>query len=103
MAFTTKIRRLAARQIASWRIDDLLVDVYRHLCETLPANPSANLIRDRKLFDGMVCGFRIVDPANRFTEHKFLFHVMYGADELSGKRSTLFVLRVCHRCDTGVP
>jgi hypothetical protein len=89
LPFRTRFTPTARRQIASWGLpDSILVDVYLYLNETLPRDPQRYLRRERELFDGMQCRFRLLDPDNRLCEYGFVFHVAYGADE-----QTLWVTR----------
>jgi hypothetical protein len=92
MAFRSMIRRSVRQGIASWGLtDDTLVDVYRHLNETMPQTAPGCLDRVKKPFDGMVYPFTLIDPQNRLCEHVFAFQVLYSQDE-----ETLVVAKGVH-------
>ena len=92
MPYQVVILPRAARQIASWHLSDfVLVEVHLRLREDLAQNPSQKLQRQEMPFDGMVYRFRMIDPENRFHEHFFAFHVIYGGDE-----QTLYIARGGH-------
>ncbi len=79
------------RQIAQWPMpDDLIVDCHMRL-EALRDQPARQLMRAAQPFDGMALEFSLIDPTNRFCEHRFAFHVAYGTDE-----ETLFVVGGTH-------
>src|SRR4051812_6104895 len=95
MSFRAKILPLAQRQIASWELSDsLLVDVYLHITEDLPAAPQTKLAPTSD--SGMLYYFSIVDPENRLCEHSFWFRVYYHPDE-----TTLLVASGMYRRQLG--
>lgn len=82
MSYRTRIRPLAARQIASWGLSDFVwTEVYLRLNEALPADPRQYLRREDDPFDGMAYRFSFIDPENRLCRHGFVFQVFFGADE----------------------
>jgi hypothetical protein len=82
MSFKIVYSDRVRRRIASWRLPDpILVEVYLRLGEDLVDNPAQKLKRTYGTMDGMSYWFRIVDPANRFQEYRFRFHIVYGQDE----------------------
>ena len=84
MSYRVKIRSSLRRRITSWALPDVvLVDVYLHLQDDLSRDPWSTMARVADPFDGMVYGFSLVDPTNRFREHHFLFHIIIGQDEES--------------------
>lgn len=84
MSYRSEIEPSVRRKILSWRLTDyLLVEVNLRLFQSFRQNPLANLERVRVPFDGMVHRFALMDPDNRFCEHHFTFHIMYGQDEQS--------------------
>jgi hypothetical protein len=100
VSYKTHIDPLVRRQIARWSLPDgVLVDVYLRITERLPQSPTTHLRRDPTLFEdeGMVYGFRLIDPENRLREHHFLFQVFYHADE-----QTLLVTRGAHISAAGL-
>lgn len=84
MSYRVHVRRTVQRRIVAWGLPDaVFVEVLLRLQERLGRNPPQELVRVRRPFDGMVYGFSMVDPTNRFREFTFLFHVLYGQDEES--------------------
>jgi hypothetical protein len=82
MSFKVLVRSSIRRRIAAWAMPDvLLVDVYLRLQDDLGKDPWGRMVRVSDPFDGMVYGFSLVDPTNRFREHWFVFHVRIHADE----------------------
>jgi hypothetical protein len=91
MSFKVRIRSSIRRRISQWALPDgVLVDVYLRL-QNLAEDPWEKMARVSKPFDGMVYGFSMVDPTNRFREHLFLFHIRIGQDE-----ETLDVVNAAH-------
>lgn len=81
MSFKTRVRSTIRKRIVSWGLpDSVFVEVMLRL-EQLGNAPTQKLVRVSQPFDGMVYGFDMVDPANRFRQFTFLFHVLYGQDE----------------------
>lgn len=82
MSYKVKIRSSIRRRISAWALPDVvLVDVYLRLQDDLGQDPWDKMVRTSDPFNGMVYGFSLVDPTNRFREHHFLFHVLVGQDE----------------------
>lgn len=95
MAFRLQIRRHVYQQLNSCGLPDpVLVEAFLRLREQLADDPQRHLQRIREPFDGMAYGFNMIDPGNRFCEHHFIFHVLYGADEESLIVVRLMYLRV---------
>ncbi len=69
----------------------MLVEAFLRLNDQLASDPARHLRRIREPFDGMEFAFSMVDPENRFCEHYFVFHILFGADE-----ETLVVARVAY-------
>lgn len=82
MPYRVVIHTGVVKKIASWGLpDDVLVDVYLCLKETLPASPGLLLRRAKRPFDGMQLEFSLIDPQNRLREHSFVFLAVYSQDE----------------------
>lgn len=78
MPLRVEISPRARREIASWRLPDyLLVEVYLRLSGELANNPKELLQRVQSPFEGMCYRFSLIDPRNRFCEHRFLFPVFF--------------------------
>src|ERR1700724_2671156 len=82
MRYRVKIEPYVPKRIRSWGLSDsILVDVYLWLNDRLPLDPLHSLRRVENPFEGMVFEFSLIDPDNRWREHFFTFHVLYGQDE----------------------
>jgi hypothetical protein len=80
------------QRIQSWGLSDFMfVEVFQRLMDRLPYRPYEFLIPSRDRRGGMIYQFAMVDPENRFCEHRFLFRVYYGTDE-----ATLVVAQGAH-------
>jgi hypothetical protein len=71
----------ANRVIQSWNLPDAVMVEARLRFQQLQNNPGELLIRAQEPFEGMVYYFEFVDPANRFHEYRFAFHIEYSQDE----------------------
>jgi hypothetical protein len=98
MSHRVEIPPMIRRKIMSWSLpDEVLVEVYLRLTETLANNPASVLQRTREPSDGMVYFFELIDPQNRLCVHSFLFQIVYSQDEQS-----VLVARGGYRRDVGL-
>jgi hypothetical protein len=85
MPYKVRLARRTVAQIQGWHLPDkILVEVYLHLREVLPADLEHNLSRESAPFDsskGMTCHFTRRDRHVRGREHHFLFQVCFSQDE----------------------
>jgi hypothetical protein len=83
MPYKVRIAQRAVNQIKGWHLPDrILVEVYLHLREVLPADPENNLSQESAPFDaGMTCCFTRRDPHVLGREHHFIFQVFISQDE----------------------
>jgi hypothetical protein len=81
MPYTVVLPPAVNRQIAGLGLPDFVfVEVHLRLA-TLRDRPADSLVRLTVPFDGMGFGFEMIDPTNRLCVHRFLFPVVYAADE----------------------
>jgi hypothetical protein len=82
MSYRVIILDSVREAIASWQLSDfLLIEVYVRLRDDLGKNPLQHVRRITIPFEGMAYAIFLMDPANRFCEHVFIFHLVFGQDE----------------------
>ncbi len=98
MPFRVQLLPQTTRQVASWGLSDSVwTEVLLRPYQRLRENPAALLERTKQPFDGMTYRFELIDPDNRFCQHLFRFHVLYGMDE-----TMLFIARGAYAKTVGI-
>jgi hypothetical protein len=82
MSYRTRLAPAVENLIRAWALpDDVQVEVFLHLTETLPQNLHQQFRPTPGPDGGLLCTFSCEDTRVRGCHHHFSFHVQYDADE----------------------
>jgi hypothetical protein len=95
VAYQVRVAPLVRRRLAKAGLpEEVFMEVHLRLTDVLPKDPLSLLVRVNWPFDGLVYTFSMVEPGNRFVEHRVTFHVFLNElhDTLNVEDVALFRL-----------